>query len=505
MSDKLIQAAHRFVPPGVQSLAVQPLTHQVVNVVVTNVLVLYILLMAQPVFLAEASQGQWLKFGGLMMVLATVMALVVGFLRQFESATVTSIRHLYLTSLVVIGTFLVTWLLNTLNLHPAMSSYLSPLVACGMLLTVFVNLRVAMVVTLLVGMLQGLFPGHGANAILVSLLGAAVAIYAVSRVQQRFDLARAGLFASLVSAWVVVALSCLEGLTWHGWYLKAAAALFSGVGSAILVVGVLPYLEDLFGITTTFKLLELANPSQPLLRELQFKAPGTYHHSIMVGNLAESAAEAIGADALLVRVGSYYHDIGKTKRPYFFIENQLGMANQHDRISPRLSALVITAHVKEGLEMAREHKLPAIIQEFIATHHGTSLVSYFYHQAVQAEGERAVQEEHFRYPGPRPRTRETGIVMLADGVEAACRSIKNPTPDQIEAMVKKIVDKRLADGELSEAPLTLKEIERISAAFIRILTGLYHHRIEYPDQVFRELRGGGESELKGKKVGNLSK
>jgi putative nucleotidyltransferase with HDIG domain len=268
------------------------------------------------------------------------------------------------------------------------------------------------------------------------------------------------------------------------------------------VVGVLPYLEDMFGITTTFKLLELANPSQPLLRELQLKAPGTYHHSILVGNLAEAAAEAIGADALLVRVGSYYHDVGKTKRPYFFIENQLGMANQHDRISPRLSALVITAHVKEGLEMAREHKLPAILQEFIATHHGTSLVSYFYHQAVQAEGQRQVQEEHFRYPGPRPRTRETGIVMLADGVEAACRSLKTPTPEQIEQMVRKIVDKRLADGELSEAPLTLKEIEKISAAFIRILTGLFHHRIEYPDQVFRELRGGGDAE-KGKKVARL--
>jgi putative nucleotidyltransferase with HDIG domain len=434
-------------------------------------------------------------------VLVTVMTLVVSFMRQFETATLTSIRHLYLTSLVTVGTFLLTWVLTSLNLSP----YITPLIACGMLLTVFVNLRVAMVVTMLVGMLLGLFPGHSATAILVSLLGSATAIYAVSRVQQRFDLARAGLFASMVSGWVVVALSCLEGLPWTAWYMHAGAAMVSGVGSAIMVVGVLPYLEDMFGITTTFKLLELANPSQPLLRELQFKAPGTYHHSIMVGNLAESAAEAIGADALLVRVGSYYHDIGKTKRPYFFIENQLGMANQHDRISPRLSALVITAHVKEGLEMAREHKLPAIIQEFIATHHGTSLVSYFYHQAVQAEGQRQVQEEHFRYPGPRPRTRETGIVMLADGVEAACRSLKTPTPDQIEGMVRKIVDKRLADGELSEAPLTLKEIEKIAAAFIRILTGLYHHRIEYPDAVFRELRGGGESELKGKKVGNLPK
>ena len=181
------------------------------------------------------------------------------------------------------------------------------------------------------------------------------------------------------------------------------------------------------------------------------------------------------------------------------------MANQHDRISPRLSALVITAHVKEGLEMAREHKLPAIIQDFITTHHGTSLVSYFYHQAVQSEGPKQVQEEHFRYPGPRPRTRETGIVMLADGVEASCRTLKVPTPDQIESMVRKIIDKRLADGELSEAPLTLQEIEKIQMAFVRVLSGLFHQRIEYPEQIFKELRAGTDSESKGKKVGHSSK
>lgn len=503
MTDKILQAAHRFVPPGVQSLALQPFTHQVINAAGSSVLVLLILLMAQPKFVQDAMMGEWLPLGGLSMVLFTILALVVGYLRQFEQTTVTSIRHLYLTSLVVVATFGLAWVLSSLNLNP----YISPLVACGMLLTVFVNSRVGLVVTMQVGLVLALFPGHDATSTLVSLIGSAISIYAVSRVQQRYDVFRAGLFASLVAAWVVVALSSLGGLTWSGWYMNAAAAAMSGVGSAILVVGVLPLMEDLFGITTTFKLLELANPSQPLLRELQMKAPGTYHHSILVGNLAESAAEAIGADALLVRVGSYYHDIGKTKRPYFFVENQLGMANQHDRISPRLSALVITAHVKEGLEMAREHKLPAIIQEFIATHHGTSLVSYFYHQAVQAEGQRQVQEEHFRYPGPRPRTRETGIVMLADGVEASCRSLKTPTPDQIEAMVRKIVEKRLADGELSEAPLTLKEIEKISAAFIRVLTGLFHQRIEYPDQVFRELRGGADADhkVKGNKVGHLPK
>lgn len=501
MSGKILEAAHRFVPPGVQSVAVQPLTHQLVNVLGTSSVVLWVLLLAQPGIVTSLMHGQWLPLAGLVMIISTIVAIVVGFMRKFETAVVSSIRHLYLIGLVISATFVLALGLNKMVLGGTLlGPYCTPLVACGMLLAVFVNVRVGFMLTMLSGLLLGVFPGHTETVVLSSLLGSAIAIHAVSRVQQRFDLARAGIFAALVSAWLVVALSCYAGLPWTGWVADAVAALVTGVACAIAVVGVLPYLEDTFGITTTFKLLELASPSQPLLRELQLKAPGTYHHSILVGNLAEAAAEAIGADALLVRVGSYYHDIGKTKRPYFFIENQLGMANQHDRISPRLSALVITAHVKEGLEMAREYKLPAILQEFIATHHGTSLVSYFYHQAVQAEGQRQVQEEHFRYPGPRPRTRETGIVMLADGVEAACRSLKTPTPEQIEAMVRKIVDKRLADGELSEAPLTLREIEKVSAAFIRILTGLFHHRIEYPDQVFRELRGGG---AEGKKVGRL--
>jgi hypothetical protein len=501
VTDKLIQAAHRFVPPRVQSMALQPATHQLLNVLVAGLLCLWMVLLAQPRFVEAALQGQWLPVGGLLMVMGTALAFAVGYLRQFEVGVVASIRHQYLLTLVVVGTFGLAWAMSTLKLDP----YVSPLVACGMLLTVFVNSRVALVIGLPTGLLLAQFPAHDGTSTLVALLSMAVAIYAVSRVQQRYDVFRAGFVSALVAAWAAAALFSLEGAPWTTWGLHALAAAGAGLGSAILVVGILPLVEDLFGITTTFKLLELANPSQPLLRELQMKAPGTYHHSILVGNLAEAAAEAIGADALLVRVGSYYHDIGKAKRPYFFVENQLGMTNQHDRISPRLSALVITAHVKEGLEMAREHRLPAIVQEFIATHHGTSLVSFFYHQAVQAEGVRQVQEEHFRYPGPRPRTRETGIVMLADGVEAACRSLKTPNPEQIEGMVRRIVDKRLADGELSEAPLTLQEIEKIALAFIRVLSGLFHQRIEYPDQVFRELRGSGDAEMKGRKVAGSPK
>lgn len=498
----LVSAATRFVPVGLQALAVQPRTHQALAATLACAVVGTALVGARTGLGATLLAGNPLPLLGLGMLLATALAIVAQYLKRYERPLVGSARHLYLLASVASGIPLLAWIFQSLGLNP----YLSPLSACGMLLGVFLNRRVAVLVTLILGLFLGLLPGFTVTATLVGIASAQVAIHAVQRVQQRFDLARAGLMAGLAGAWLVASLGCLDGRPWQAWGMAAVSALLGGAFNSVLVVGLLPYLEDLFGITTTFKLLELASPNQPLLKELQLKAPGTYHHSIMVGNLAEAAAEAIGADALLVRVGAYYHDIGKTKRPYFFVENQLGMANQHDRISPRLSALVITAHVKEGLEMAREHKLPGIIQEFIATHHGTSLVSYFYHQAVQAEGAGQVMEEHFRYPGPRPRTRETGILMLADGAEAACRSIKNPTAEAIEAMVRKIVDKRLSDGELSEAPLTLSEIEKSAQTFVRILTGLYHQRIEYPDQVFKELRGEHAApDTKGKKLGALPK
>jgi len=212
------------------------------------------------------------------------------------------------------------------------------------------------------------------------------------------------------------------------------------------------------------------------------KAPGTYQHCIVVGNLAEAAAEAVNADPLLTKIGAMYHDIGKMIRPYFFIENQLN-ENQHSKISPRLSALVIIGHVKEGMELAKEHKIPSVVADFIPMHHGTTLVSYFYHQARQMEeNPDDVLESDFRYPGPKPQTKETAILMLADAIEAAVRSISKPTVEQIQKTINKIIKGRLDDGQLAESPLTLVDLEKISSAFLRILQSLYHSRIEYPSE-----------------------
>jgi len=377
--------------------------------------------------------------------------------------------------------------------HLGAPTLVTPLPAAAIMVSLFLNQRIALAAVLAWGLLLQALPAQGADVLIIGSLGSWAALHALRRVRERWDVGRAGFRVAAVMAVSTLLMMLLRGRGLDDAGLSAVHAALSGPMAVVLAVGVLPYLEKLSGIVTPFTLLELANPAQPLLRTLLLKAPGTYHHSILVGNLGEAAAEAVGADPLLVRVGAYYHDVGKTKRPYFFIENQQGMPNQHDQISPRLSALVITAHVREGIELAREHRLPEQVAAFIPTHHGCSLVSYFFHQAKEAEGGEEVLEEHFRYPGPRPTTKETAIVMLADGVEATCRTLTRPSPEQIEATIRRIVQKRVDEGELSEAPLTLAEIEVIIGVFNRILQGLYHQRIEYPDQLLeREERARRE-------------
>ncbi len=413
-------------------------------------------------------------------LVAGILLLFGSYLRHYEPDVGRSPRHLYLLATVVLSYLGLVLLLRTVRAPIA----LNPLPAMGMLLAVFANWRVAMGATLAVALPLALIPWQSPAFELVGMAGTWVGIVSVRRIRERWDVGKAGIRAGLVMALGMAVAGPLVG-SWEleAWVRNLGLAALSGPIAAVLVMGVLPYLERLTNITTAFTLLELANPSQELLRHLLLKAPGTYHHSILVGNLGEAAAEAIGADPLLVRVGAYYHDIGKTKRPYFFIENQQGMGNQHDNISPRLSSLVITSHVKEGIELARQYRLPQQVADFIPMHHGCSLVAYFYHKATQSEGVEEVEEEHYRYPGPRPNTKETAIVMLADGIEATTRTLTRPMPEQIEATVRRIVNKRMGDGELSEAPLTLLEVETIIQAFLRVLLGLYHQRIEYPDQV----------------------
>jgi putative nucleotidyltransferase with HDIG domain len=264
--------------------------------------------------------------------------------------------------------------------------------------------------------------------------------------------------------------------------LETTAYTFVGsIISAILAIGFLPILENVFNIVTAMKLLELSNPNQKLLKRLLVEAPGTYHHSIMVANLAEVAAEEVGGNQVLARVASYYHDIGKIRRPYFFKENQLGRDNPHDKMTPNLSALVVILHVKDGLELAEEYNLPKEIKDVIAEHHGTTLAKYFYiTMKNSSKNPEDIKKENFKYPGPIPRTKESAIIMLADSVEAAVRSIQEPTKGKIEEMVNNIISSKLNEGQLDNCDLTFMDLNKIRLAFLSTLNGIYHKRIEYP-------------------------
>jgi putative nucleotidyltransferase with HDIG domain len=296
--------------------------------------------------------------------------------------------------------------------------------------------------------------------------------------RRRMAVIRAGLMVSILQAIMVFFIDGLRIVS----PVRYIFLMANGIVSSVIVVGVLPIFEYLFKTVTNISLLELADFNHPLLQQMVLEAAGTYHHSLVVGNLSEAACQAIGANALLARIGAYYHDIGKLKKPDYFSENQNIKESKHDTLSPTMSKLVIMNHVKDGIEMAKRHKLNPRLIDFIMQHHGNSLVYYFYRRALEnLEEDQEIKEEGFRYPGPKPNTKETAIVLLADSVEAAARTLKEPTPVKIEELVHKIINNKFIDGQLDECELTLKDLEKISTVFIRILGGIYHSRIIYPE------------------------
>lgn len=376
------------------------------------------------------------------------------------------------------------------------SPYVLPIPAYVLLLAIFTNPRVAFVaITVLLTVLTtGMqYPAQFIVAFVLLSLATMVTVSQI-RYSRRFDLIKAGFLISLTGVVIVLAIYLLERClidVSNGLIFKNSIfVILNGIVSSMIALGTLPLFESLFKIITPYGLAELADHNQPLLKRLQFEAPGTYHHSLMVSNLCEAAAEAIGANPILARVGAFYHDIGKLKRPLFFVENQsyFGIENPHTKLSPRVSKMVITAHPKDGIELAKEYGLPAVISNFILQHHGEGLASYFYNQAIKEEGAENVKEEQFRYTGPKPNMKETAILMIADAVESAVRSLKNPTSEEIEQIIDKIIVERLNDGQLADSPLTLHDIKVIAATFSRILRGMQHNRIKYQENIEEELR-----------------
>ncbi|MEK7435200.1 MAG: HDIG domain-containing metalloprotein [Cyanobacteriota bacterium] len=454
-----------------------PVFHKYLIFILTiiGIFISYILIPSET---SRISKLSLVSYVGLIIYVTSITSLFTIYLQRFWSTYFASTRHLGLLSTLTISTLL----LNVLTF--SFSPYFSFLPSLAMLVRIFTNFQISLILSIVVTVSTYMFITNDVSVLAINLFSVIISIFSLAKIQQRADLVKSGVIISAVNILLLGSIKIIISptLDFNQFFNSMAWAAGTGIFSAVYSIGALPFLESIFGLVTSFKLFELANPNQPLLRQLMLKAPGTYQHSLIVGNLAEAAAEAINGDPLLTRVGAMYHDVGKMIRPYFFIENQQGLENQHSKISPRLSALVITSHVKEGIELAKEYKIPSIIIDFIPMHHGTSLVAYFFHQAKQTEKQEDVLEEHFRYPGPKPRTKETAILMLADAAEAAVRAISKPSVEQIQKTIGKIIKARLEDGQLSEAPLTLVDLERISTEFLRVLQSLYHSRIEYPSE-----------------------
>lgn len=432
-----------------------------------------------------AEQPNYGIYLGLAAYLIFSLAMIEVYLRIAKAKPVTNNLLFLLLSLIIVLTSVVMKMVSIgAPLNSQAIGYLAPLALGTMLITILFDAYLAIMGAIVFTLLSGLAFDFRFDFLFVGLVSSLSGVFAVARVKQRMVIMRAAFIiaaANLFAITTVQSLLLAANFSWHSFWQALLFGLINGLLSGILTIGILPFFESLFGILTPISLLELSNPNHPLLKKLLMEAPGTYHHSLVVGNLAETAAEMVGGDPLLCRVGGYFHDVGKSKRPMFFIENQNGRENPHEKVAPSLSHLIITSHVRDGVEMQEQHKLPKPIREICEQHHGTTVLWYFYNKAVELDKNNNVNVDDFRYSGPKPQTKEAAIIMLCDSIEAAVRSMSRPTPNRIEAVIRKIIKDRLHDGQLDECDLTLKDLDKIGDALMKALNGIYHARIEYPD------------------------
>ncbi len=374
-----------------------------------------------------------------------------------------------------------------LNFH-----YLIALAGAAMLVRMVMNSEIALCFALAAAALGAMIVEDSLLFFFYTMIGSVIAAGEVKQCRQRSTILRAGVVLGLINVLLVIVMSFInfDFLDQKSLLINSVFGLAGGIFASIIVTGVVPVAESVFGYATDIKLLELLNQDEPLLKNLSMRAPGTHQHSMMVGNLAEAAAKAIGANPLMTRVCAMYHDVGKMNKPHYFAENQWDGSNVHDRLSPSMSTLIIHNHVKEGVEMAQKHKLPGVVIDAIKQHHGTSLVLFFYEKAKELnETNVPVDEVDFRYPGPKPQTRETAIIMLADVVESAARSLRDPSPSRLKGMVQKLINRFFIDGQLDECELTLKDLHVIARSFNNSLGAIYHHRPDYPASAFKKAHG----------------
>jgi putative nucleotidyltransferase with HDIG domain len=445
-------------------------------------------------------QTSFVPYIGLFLLIALMITLFRFYVQRFHSFIHEDNSQL----LLLLGILLLTiggMKIVTLgqDLEWSTVGFLAPVPLGTMLITLMLNSRLSLSACLLFCLAASMFFKVDNQILfdfrfgLAVLFTGMVSTFALDGVKRKSSVFKAGMYtaiAGIVMALALYLLSPVERDITQLWQSMLFAAI-SGILSAVLAVGLLPYLESLFDRLSPLRLLELSNPNHPLLQELLYKAPGTYHHSILVGNLAEAAAESIGANGFLARVGAYYHDVGKLKRPQFFIENQIHKDNPHDKISPNLSKSIILSHPRDGVEMLKQYRIPKPLQDIAAQHHGTTLLKFFYHKAKQQSDGAKVIEADYRYPGPRAQFKEAAIVGIADCVEAAVRSISKPTPARIENMINKIIQDRLEDGQFQECDLTFKECHAIAKAMTATLQGIFHSRIEYPEDIKKDSSNKG--------------
>ena len=459
------------------------------NVRITKDVLLKLRSLADAVMKKERRTGvlqQLQGFFGRIILLSVILSLFFAFLAIYKKKIFQDWKMILLISIVFIIQLLLS---NVILLQLQLSEYLIPFTIGAMTLTILFDAQIGFMAIASMAILMGLMMGQGIDLIIVSLFCSTVAIYNIRRLRKRSQLFSTMFALITASLFVSIGLGLFQDNTWEIIFSDIQFLIINSILAPIFTYGLVGIFEMFFDITTDLTLIELLDYDHPLLKRAQQETNGTFNHSIVVGNLAEACANSIGAHSLLCRVGAYYHDIGKMQKSEYFIENQFGRDNKHNKITATMSARIIRAHVKEGLQLAKEYGLPKVVSDFIPMHHGTTRVEYFYRMALkQAEQDKTVVDESaFRYPGPKPNTKETGILMLCEAIEAAVRSIKEPDILKIETMIDKIINQRIEDGQLSECPLTLDELRKIkgtvdgTSGMLPVLRGIYHIRIEYPD------------------------
>ncbi len=434
-------------------------------------------------------------FVGLAFLIFLLLASLYYYFYNLEEKREMKHTHLMQFSLIFLLSILIMKVISLIDvLEYADLVYIFPAAVGAMLIRILINENLAVLVTIITAICGSIIFNEGVSGSIHMTVGIYIlcsglaGIMFMSNNHHRSKIFMGGLFVAVVNVIVIFSLAFIrnEQYDFKEIGVTIIIALMSGILSAVLTIGLLPFFEAGFGILSSMSLIELSNPNHPLLKKILTEAPGTYHHSIMVANLAESACEAIGANGLLARVGCYYHDIGKTIRPKFFIENQMNIENPHDRLPPEASKNIIMSHVKDGAELLKKHRLPKEIVDIAEQHHGTTLLKFFYYKVKQSGED--VTEEEYRYPGPKAQTKESAIVGVADSVEAAVRSMSQPTPEQIEDLVRKIISDRLQDNQFNECDLTLKELEKVTNSLCESLKGIFHSRIEYPEMTEQKVK-----------------